>query len=475
MENTHECYWSNARSCNISLNTYEGIAFIIASNDPSRIELLNKLKNIIKEFDLEPKIAVELEENNQLSAFCDSICAYILGSRISIVDLTAPLKQYDESDSLYEDPSMNVYWEYGYAAGLKKPIILMCDEKQAKSIPFNILDKQILYYNEDNIEEELGRLLQQKLSQANVEVSREVKVRHTEPLHIGKTTDALKTMGMGEMIDIIRKASFQDLHELTENIMETFTHIETWEGRVEFDGLYSFINLLLKSPFSDEEYIKIFETILKKFLELLDFRIDKIREKISESIRKAPVKNWIRKNQLIDDLINVFIESQSFNDAGINSQMVYPFAEELSESQVIRILENVLTNDQIRDSFKAKPILYAIIRIHREKIPIDLWSKLIDEELDEQGKSIKGKFKKSGFAITYTALHLILSLEDSWKTVELIIKQASSIPNFNNVINLSLLKEILHERIQEKLSIVSSTDFDKEISEKQNQRDFDDF
>ena len=154
MEEHLDCYWSNSRSCNIALNKFEGTAFIIASNDPSRIDILNIIKKTVKEFDLEPKFAIELEENNNLSAFCDSICAYIRGSRINIVDLTAPLRQRGDKNSIYEEPSVNVYWEYGYAAGLKKTIILICEEKQADSIPFNILDKQILYYQEDNIEEE---------------------------------------------------------------------------------------------------------------------------------------------------------------------------------------------------------------------------------------------------------------------------------------------------------------------------------
>ena len=305
-----------------------------------------------------------------------------------------------------------------------------------------------------------------KDSQPTGEIPREVKERRTEPLNIGKTTDALKTMGMGEMINIIRQASFQDLYELTENITETITHIETWEDCEEFDGIFSFINLLLKSPFTDEEFLKIFEIILKKFLEISDFRIEKLRDKIRESIQKGPVKKWIRENQLIDDLIKVFLESKSFKQAEINSRMVYPFAEELSENQVIKILEKVVINDQIYDSYKTKPIIAAIIRIHREKIPINLWCNLIDKKLDERGISIAREFKESGIAIIYSALYFILGLEDSWKKVELIIKQVSSIPNFKKSINFSVLKKISDEEIQEKLSTVSFNDLDEEIISK---------
>ncbi len=371
MEEQLDCYWSNSRSCNISLDKYKGIAFIIASNDPSRFDVLNTIKKTIKEFNLEPKIAVEFEENNNLSAFCDSICAYIRGSSINIVDLTAPLRQRGDNDSLYEDPSVNVYWEYGYAAGLKKPIILMCDEKQADSIPFNILDKQILYYQEDYIEEELGRLLKQKLEHSDVEIQREESKKKTTPLDIGKITDSLKIMGKGEMINIIRQNSFQDLFELTENVIETITHIETLDELEEFEGLHSFINLLLKSNFTENEFIKIFEVILKKYLEFPDFRMKMIQEKLTISMQKVSVKDLIREKKILDDLIKVFIESDNFEFAGLNASMIYPFAGELDQSQVITILENVLENAQISDSFKAQPIVKAIVRINREKIQFD--------------------------------------------------------------------------------------------------------
>lgn len=452
MEEHLDCYWSNSRSCNIAINKFEGTAFIIASNDPSRIDILNKIKKTVKEFNLDPKFAIELEENNNLTAFCDSICAYIRGSRINIVDLTAPLRQRGDEDSIYEEPSVNVYWEYGYAAGLKKTIILICEEKQADSIPFNILDKQILYYQEDNIEEELGSLLKHKLEHPDAEFQREASKKKTAPLNIGKTTDLLKNMGKGEMINIIRQHSFQDLFELTKNIMETIIHIESPDECKEYEGLHSFINLLLKSNFTDQEFIKIFGVILKKFLENPDFQMKKIQEKLSASMQKVSVKEFIKSNNLLDDLIRIFLESGSFEDAGFNASMIYPFAGELSQKQVITILENVLENDQIYDSFKAKPIVFAIVRINREKIPYDLWVELYKKRLDEKGISIVRKFSEFGIRSDYPALHFILSFEASWKKVDLIMKEVNFIPNFHGLITLDVLKNISDEEIQDKLS-----------------------
>ena len=414
------------------------------------------IKKTVKEFNLEPKFAVELEENNNLTAFCDSICAYIRGSRINIVDLTAPLRQRGNENSIYEEPSVNVYWEYGYAAGLKKQIIIICEEKQAESIPFNVLDKQILYYREDSIEEELGRILKHKLEHPDEEFQQEESKEKTTPFIIGKITDSLKTMGKREMINIIRQHSFQDLFELTKNVMETISHIETTEECGEFERVYSFINLLLKSSFTEKEFIKIIEVVLKKFLEKPDFRMTKIQEKLSASMRKASVKNFIKINKLVDDLIEVFIESDNFYSAGLNASMIYPFAGDLNQGQVINILENILENNQIYDSYKAKPIVFAIVRINREKIPYDLWVELCKKKLDEKGISIVRKFSEFGIRLDYPALYFILSLEDSWKKVDIIINQAGSIPDFNGTINIEILKHISNKDIQDKLSTNSN-------------------
>ena len=448
MEKSLKCYWSNASLCNTPLNKFEKNVFIIASNDPSMIDIINKIKKIIREFGLEPIFAEELEGNNNLRPFCDNICAFIRGSCINIVNLTAPLKECPECNSLSKELSVNVYWEYGYAAGLEKPIIIICEESQADSIPFNIADKQIQFYNEHNIEEELGSLLKQKIDNPLVEASNELSKKSKKPLDIGKTTDLLKIMGKGEIINIIRQTSFEDLFELTGNIMETIKHIESIKEYKESDGLYSFIKILLNSPFTDEEFIKFFETIFKKFLEISDYRIDGIREKIKESIQKTAVKNWIRKNNMIDDLIKVFIESDSFEKAGINSRMVYPFAEELSKSQVIKILENVIINDQILDSFKAKPILYAIVDRNRAKIPKDLWETLAILKLEEKGSSMIKMLKERDIEISNPALSFLLHLNNSWDMVYFIISQKNLIPDFNGVISVEILKNLVEKEIQ---------------------------
>lgn len=80
-----------------------------------------------------------------MDAFCDSICRHIRGSRLIINDISAPLRQVcKECKKNDYVPSLNVYWEYGYAAGLGKTQIVICEENQFDIIPFDVGSKQIL-------------------------------------------------------------------------------------------------------------------------------------------------------------------------------------------------------------------------------------------------------------------------------------------------------------------------------------------
>lgn len=145
MSRYYSCYWSHSRVCTKGLFEDTKDAFIIGSCDQNREEYIEEIKNIIEEVGLNPIFAEDLKENINLDAFCDNICSHIRGSRIIINDISAPLKDIckkcETSDYV---PSLNVYWEYGYAAGLGKPQLVICDEEQFDKIPFDVAGKQIL-------------------------------------------------------------------------------------------------------------------------------------------------------------------------------------------------------------------------------------------------------------------------------------------------------------------------------------------
>lgn len=106
------CYWSNKRKCNQQLYSNENDIFIIASCSSEREKYVEKIKDIIKEFNYNPIFAEDLEENNNLDAFCDNICSQIRASRLIITDLSASTAS-DGKENYSLRHSLNVYWEYG--------------------------------------------------------------------------------------------------------------------------------------------------------------------------------------------------------------------------------------------------------------------------------------------------------------------------------------------------------------------------
>lgn len=162
MKTTSNCYWSDSRECKVPLFSEEENVFIIGSCN--RMEFIDQIKKILKNSGLNPIFAEDLKIHNNLDAFCDNICHFIRSSRLIINDISAPdgiiCEECKKSDLI---PSLNVYWEYGYAAGLGKPQIVICSEDQISKTPFDVAGKQIQKYNESNLEEILTSLIKNEL------------------------------------------------------------------------------------------------------------------------------------------------------------------------------------------------------------------------------------------------------------------------------------------------------------------------
>lgn len=164
MNRNYPCYWSKSRNCKKRLFEDTKDVFIIGSCDQTREEYIKDIKNLVENLELNPVFAEDLKENNNTDAFCDNICSHIRGSRIIINDISAPLKVMcqicDISDFV---PSLNVYWEYGYAAGLSKPQIVICEEEQFNKIPFDVAGKQIQKYTKGTLKDILRPLIEDEL------------------------------------------------------------------------------------------------------------------------------------------------------------------------------------------------------------------------------------------------------------------------------------------------------------------------
>lgn len=170
MSEKFKCYWTKDSYCGLEIDQSDYEVFIIGSCDSSRRKYIDAIIDVVeREFKMKAIFAEDLSQHNGYKAFCSNICSPIIKSTLVIVDLSAPNKDITCSkcnqgiETLQQ--SVNVYWEYGYACGLAKRILLLIDESQINNMPFDVADTQIEVYNMNNLRNTLKKLMEIKLKE----------------------------------------------------------------------------------------------------------------------------------------------------------------------------------------------------------------------------------------------------------------------------------------------------------------------
>ena len=165
-----KCYWTKDSYCGVKINQNGNEIFIIGSCDSSRRKVIDAIIDVVEnKFNMKAIFAEDLSQHNGYKAFCTNICSPIIRSTLIIVDLSAPNKNITCSKCNQEieilQQSVNVYWEYGYACGLAKRVLLLIDESQIDKMPFDVADTQVEVYNMNNLEDKLNKLIEMKLKE----------------------------------------------------------------------------------------------------------------------------------------------------------------------------------------------------------------------------------------------------------------------------------------------------------------------
>jgi len=145
----YPCFISDSRTCQAS--TLEDIVFIIGSGSSEFKEDVKAIKETLDGFGLTGYFALLSEEEKGLDAFCDKICSKIRVSRFCVVMLNDPIIQCGNEKSETKShsirvPSANVYYEFGIAVALGKPIIPIV--RKGFSLPFDIQHLDVIIYTD---------------------------------------------------------------------------------------------------------------------------------------------------------------------------------------------------------------------------------------------------------------------------------------------------------------------------------------
>lgn len=134
----YPCFISDSRTCQAS--TPEDIVFIIGSGSSEFKEDVEAIKETLDGFGLAGYFALLSDEEKGLDAFCDKICSKIRVSQFCVVMLN------DRARDSIRVPSANVYYEFGIAVALGKPIIPIV--RKGFSLPFDIQHLDAIIYTD---------------------------------------------------------------------------------------------------------------------------------------------------------------------------------------------------------------------------------------------------------------------------------------------------------------------------------------
>ena len=189
-------------------------------------------------------------------------------------------------------------------------------------------------------------------------------------------------MAEEELSTQIARLSEDGVLSLADRAIDRLLHIQTYSGYKENLKLYDLLNLLFKGAKEEssktEMFDKIFRFMLTDGLANIYF-LPKLETYTSLQV----VRKWVLERELLDQIIALFVQSNSYEEAKQNSATLLNFNEDLTPKQIETIVEASIENDQIYPSWGAQKNLREIFSRHREEIS------------EERRKKIKSLLKVS--------------------------------------------------------------------------------
>lgn len=148
------------------------MAFIIGSGSRKFKEDIEAIKDVLEGFGLQGYFALLSEKQKGLDVFCDKICSKIQESRFCVAMLNDPIVELVDEETKTKhrskSPSANVYYEFGMAVALKKPIIPVI--RRGSKLPFDVQHLDAIIYDDAlDLKEKLKKPILSSLTSARAQ------------------------------------------------------------------------------------------------------------------------------------------------------------------------------------------------------------------------------------------------------------------------------------------------------------------
>ncbi len=213
------------------------------------------------------------------------------------------------------------------------------------------------------------------------------KLNLLKDLSVGNARDIIKdikSMNKEEMSDLIVDLKFNKLNEVIEKILAEIIIIEDFEEYKNKSAIYDFIIYSIKIRNTASEKIEIFSKMMETVISQNNhYRVERLQESIPQFLDMDLLKKHCIDNNLIPKFIKLLCESGSFQIAGINAAIISQLSSGLIKSNMDKIIECILNNNQIYESTKAKRILDRLF-VKRQ----DIFDFKYNSKLDKVGMGI---------------------------------------------------------------------------------------
>lgn len=196
-------------------------------------------------------------------------------------------------------------------------------------------------------------------------------------IDISKFIDSINKLSVDRMVKEFHAFSKEIKKQIFEAILDKLSLLK-WDEIRANEGLFEFLRAALKVESNITLRNELFDILLTRTLIGMPFLAkEKLLTIIAEFTRLSSIREFIRENKRINQIITEFEMSNSFAMAAINAEIILNLASLLDKEQVNRVIDAALSNDQIFYSWGARSSLRKFLSIHRDRVPEEKADKLL--------------------------------------------------------------------------------------------------
>ena len=172
-----------------------------------------------------------------------------------------------------------------------------------------------------------------------------------------KLIESIKIMTKEEIGDLIVSTEYQVLYDLVSKAIAEIILIEEYYEFKKKTQLFEFVLNSIKLRTKKEEKLELFGIVISSLITFGGSFMKEIYLEVINLCQSLMYKNYIIEKNLLDDFIQLFKNSYSYENATLNASFLHNFCGNLNKSQIDQIVKASIENDQIYNSFNAFEIM----------------------------------------------------------------------------------------------------------------------